>query len=120
MSQAVVGESVAQSATTFESFITRFTRVNFTTALVGTVAGAGIFLTLKYFETAIDNYDDRPDSTTQKTYTHIDTFSKMLLKIGIYIGIQGFILSQIINVGYYIMNGKSAIDYSRALVISFT
>lgn len=120
MSQAAVGDCVASSAMTFESFMTRFTRINFTTALVGSVAGAGIFYALKYFEKAIDDYDNRPDSFTQKTYIHIEALSHMLLKAGVYIGIQGFLLSQIINVGYYIANGRSAIHYSSALTLSFT
>ncbi|WP_420421421.1 hypothetical protein [Simkania sp.] len=115
-----VSESAPRDITYFESFMTRFTRINFTTALVGTVAGAGIYFALKYFEKTIDNYDNRPDSLTQKTYTHIETLSEMMLKAGIYIGIQGFILSQILNVGYYIVNGHSAINYSQALVLSFT
>ncbi|CCB88202.1 hypothetical protein [Simkania negevensis] len=115
-----VSELIPKDTTLFESFMTRFTRINFSTALVGTIAGAGIYYGLKYFEKTIDDYDNRPDGLTQKTYTHIETFSEILLKAGFYIGIQGFLLSQILNIGYYIANGHSAINYSQALVLSFT
>jgi len=109
-----------QYNTAFEGLLTKFSKINLSIALVGTVFGAGLHIALKYFEKTIDDFDNRPDSFTQKAFTHLTTASEMLITAGLYVGIQGFLVSQILNIGYYICYGRGAIYHSQVLTLSLT
>lgn len=102
----------------FEKHLTGFTRITFITTFAGTLIGAGLFLSLNYFQRSIDDFDDRPSSLTQQTFKVLDSFSWVSLSAAFYIGVQGLIISQILNIGHYLSQGKGAIHYSRAFSLS--
>ena len=112
----LVSSDVVQSG--FGNHLTEFTRITLVTALAGTLIGGGLFLSLNYFQRSIDDFDDRPDSLTQQTFKVLNSFSWVALSAAFYIGVQGLIISQILNIGHYISQGKGAIHYNRAFSLS--
>jgi len=101
-----------------EERLTVFSRISLIICLATAIIGIGLFLTLKYFEQAIDDFDNRPDSITQKTFSCLTTLSVMMGEAS-FLESQAFLLSQILNIGYYIRYGRGAIHHRHVFSLQY-
>lgn len=95
----------------FERFLTGLSRVTLITNIACTFIGGGLYLALNYFESSFDDFDDHPNHLTQKSFKLLSDLSWVTLSAAFYVGLQGVILSQILNIGYYLLHGRGAIHY---------
>ena len=99
----------------FEKFLTYFAKVSLIgTIVTGIIAALGSIF-LQYIEFNINQTGPKLQSLWDHYETNINMLKDCLhvsKQVSFYVGFQGFILSQIINLGYFLVYGTSAIHYS--------